>query len=782
MNRWLLGLLVGLAAAPVELAAPPVEARSRGHRAMSVQRSVKPQRGEARRKRVRSRQRGGRAFVVKGGDKNTNAFYQSKSFSAHALVRRGSSPRIMVATPAGNSGLGLWFDAPGGKDRGLRLESKLREVGSQGLRGVSFTVSGPSRLDLRRVLLDSVRAIRDEEHGAHSHRDVVVKEAVKAARKLDGRTHRGKRALLRRLGEWLQPRRVSDPTQPSSVILERTAVGGAKYRMELVPLKGTKIATRGDKIALNAKKHVRFKVRFLTDRPALKPLDRILRKGNNSRQARNLGFLMYGGKKKRAGGRQKSGAGPVMLAGSWQYLTYFGRDSLITSALLGKRATPQVLSAAAGSVLDRVSPKGEVAHEEHVGEQATLMRLPGLLKGARAGKRRVTRAALGRLERPTHEYKMIDGEYLLPQLLETFARSTSPAEVKRTLTGPRLEALGRVVGRILDQTRRSPRGGTSRNMVHLRRGETVGNWRDSALGLGRGRTPLDVNAFLAPSALRALQRLIKAPGFPGGELLRVVARQRPRASRALASPEAFARALGRRAGRWDKAVDSFGVKVKAGQAKANLRRYMKTLAPEEQRALGRARLWSGATIASVLAGRRSAPELDRGVSFAGVALDGRGRPVPVMSTDRAFHLFYGEPSKKQLVSAVTSIFQPFPVGLATPVGLVSANPAYSGRKGDAATFSRNKYHGTVVWGWPQAMMKEGLQRQKQRFSGDPEVQKVLGRALRYMNHAQKNVGPMGASEFWSWGARNKRVVAVPFGQAGKHSNESNALQLWSNTR
>lgn len=48
------------------------------------------------------------------------------------------------------------------------------------------------------------------------------------------------------------------------------------------------------------------------------------------------------------------------------------------------------------------------------------------------------------------------------------------------------------------------------NLLHLRPGEPVGNWRDSNEGLGYGTIPFDVNVALVPSSLRALVRLTDA--------------------------------------------------------------------------------------------------------------------------------------------------------------------------------------------------------------------------------------------------------------------------------
>ncbi len=40
---------------------------------------------------------------------NLNAFVREGQVAAHLLLRNGTDPRILVAFPAGNSGVGLWF-------------------------------------------------------------------------------------------------------------------------------------------------------------------------------------------------------------------------------------------------------------------------------------------------------------------------------------------------------------------------------------------------------------------------------------------------------------------------------------------------------------------------------------------------------------------------------------------------------------------------------------------------------------------------------------------------
>src|SRR5262249_16926941 len=110
---------------------------------------------------------------------NVNEFLQSKELTVHALLRTGSSPRIVVATPAGNSGIGLWFKSPATSSGGLRLESGLEPVEQAGEKGVSFRVSGPGRLELKRLVLDSVRSLRAEANGEYDNRRKVLESALK---------------------------------------------------------------------------------------------------------------------------------------------------------------------------------------------------------------------------------------------------------------------------------------------------------------------------------------------------------------------------------------------------------------------------------------------------------------------------------------------------------------------------------------------------------------------------------------------------------------------------
>ena len=57
-----------------------------------------------------------------------------------------------------------------------------------------------------------------------------------------------------------------------------------------------------------------------------------------------------------------------LLAGSWRFDTYFGRDTLMSLRLLSPVLKAPAMVARLSSVLERLNGEGEVAHEEDIGE------------------------------------------------------------------------------------------------------------------------------------------------------------------------------------------------------------------------------------------------------------------------------------------------------------------------------------------------------------------------------------------------------------------------------
>lgn len=697
-----------------------------------------------------------RTFRIREG-RNQNAFLQSPRVAAHAVVGGGSTPRIMIANPAGESGIGLWFEPPRRRGEGLTLTSRMSEVHQDGVTGVSFSVAGPARLQLRRVLLDGVRALREENAGGTENHEADVRRALAELERIPSTP--GVARLRARLQEWLSPR-VTRDAKRGVVVIERTALAGARYRVELIPEPGTTIAVRRGRVSVRSQAGARsaFRVRAYVDRPPLRPLE-LPSGARATRRSRGLGFLSY-----REG----------LLAGSPNYLHLFGRDSLIAATLAHEADQPQMDEAAVGFALDSVNRSGRVPHEQWSGDEAVRQRVLDFTRRVARGEIEPDDAALRDLEEPLNVYSMVDIEYLLvPAVDRVVARARSPGD---GLSDARIDALARVAVRIAEQTAPFAARRTSGSLIELDPGRDAGNWRDSGVGLGGGRAPLDVNAYLAPAALDAFARMLSRPGFPREKFLAALKKTDPRAARLYRSSAA----LEARAGAWRAAEARFRVAITSRRARRLVGAELDRFSADERDALGRARLWSGATVAA--AARAGAPELEA-VSFPGVALDASGKPIPILSSDEAFHLRYGAPTRSQVIDAVTRLFQPYPVGLWTPVGLVAASPAYSDRPADRASFAGDKYHGKkAIWRWQQQMMKQGLELQLTRFAGDPEVERVARRALRMLSGAERRAARFRSSELYGWTVVNGAIEAIAFGASASDSDESNAIQLWSTAR
>src|SRR5690554_2213235 len=100
------------------------------------------------------------AFRIDEG-RNLNSFLREGPVAAHLLLRSGSEPRILVAFPAGNSGIGLWFEH--GRPVTWSLVGAPRAIQmpddeNRPLHGIEFEVlSNLEELRPRAAVLSSVR-------------------------------------------------------------------------------------------------------------------------------------------------------------------------------------------------------------------------------------------------------------------------------------------------------------------------------------------------------------------------------------------------------------------------------------------------------------------------------------------------------------------------------------------------------------------------------------------------------------------------------------------------
>ena len=141
-------------------------------------------------------------------------------------------------------------------------------------------------------------------------------------------------------------------------------------------------------------------------------------------------------------------------------------------------------------------------------------------------------------------------------------------------------------------------------------------------------------------------------------------------------------------------------------------------------------------------------------------------------------LLFGRPTPADLDTYVGALMRPFPAGLMTDLGLLTANPAFVDKEA-RSRFSPSAYHGAVVWSWQQALFAAGLERQLSRRDLPSGVRARLVAAQSSLWRAIRASRALQSSELWSWKYEGGRYQIVPFGASRDDVDESNAVQLWS---
>jgi hypothetical protein len=596
--------------------------------------------------------------------------------------------------------VGLWFERRPARARwtlrGTPRAVRDSDGGGRPLYGISVdaTLEGAD-LKIRQAVLSSVRVLRDYQLGATLPSEVAARS-----------TERGHTLT------WSRDR----------------LDGAAGYRLVLEVTHGQ---LRAGHIRPGADGKIALRITGLTGETPLTPLvgrelleDPTVTSDPAARDT--LAFLAY---------REK------LLAGSWRFDTYFGRDTLMSVRLLMPALSATAVEAGLASVLARLSLQGEVAHEEDIGERAVLDHLQS--EGVRSAA-------------PVFDYKMIDGNYLLGPVAAAWllhdqrARARGAAFLAASAGGAG-ERPGTRGTALVDNLRlvlqsASPFAGQpgTAHLIGLKPGVSVGEWRDSEDGIGGGRYPYDVNAVLVPAALEAAAQLA------GSGLLApyLRAEDRPLFTRA----SQMARVWRAQAPRL------FDVVVPRQAAASAIEAYAASQAIASQPALA----------------ALGADDL----RFHAIALDAAGAPIPVMHSDEGFALLFEELDAERVERAVSVLLRPFPAGLMTGAGMLVANPAFSPPPLQAR-FNRNAYHGTVVWSWQQALFAAGLARQLQRADLPAAVRARLIEAQRVLWSAINATRSLSNSELWSWSFAAGQYRVAPFGAAAADADESNAAQLWS---
>jgi len=494
-----------------------------------------------------------------------------------------------------------------------------------------------------------------------------------------------------------------------------------------------------------------------------------------------------------------------LMAGLPTYATYFGRDMLVSALMMRSIWRPEMSEFAVASVLRKLSPTGQVSHEEALGGQAVregaaeYTRLVDThLKAAAGGNRAAADSILERasvvlrdLRRTRENYHMIDDEFQLAVLAGRWlADSSVAAERKRAFLadssdggGSRLARLVRELALVARMTAAYAADPIPTNLVSFEPADSgrwsPASWRDSGAGYGGGlgRYAMDVNAIWAPHALESIGRILGAIaslGFSVDSLGTTMPDLGPNAplGRYARNPALLDQAVQQ----WYGASRHFIVTLSAAQVRTKVRARLAALPANERRHWTR-----------VLAATKADQD---SLVFLALALDGRGQPIGVANSDPATRLFLGERETGAAVDSaslaaalrdVRLFVRAYPVGLLIDrVGPVVANDAYA-TPAIWRGFDRDRYHSPyVVWGREVNLFLLGAARHVSAAtgvsSGATSSRAAYARELRNaIATVRRTVESSGfRSELWSYAPRGDQVVAIRYGSGAD-------VQLWSTT-
>src|SRR5881296_1814172 len=711
--------------------------------------------------------------------------YRDASGNAFQVYLKGSTGRIVnLWADAANESVGFTVRDSSGKPAELAWGSSGAVATTSGrTRSVSYGLELPSTVRVGLLLLGSMRVERDLQYAG---RDTLPLDAapfpqaelsglIDHIAKLKGPERTRHLSLLGvKTVDALRARLGPSVTTKAGdtvwvVRVEQVSFDGKNHlwlalegdTRETVPaLSGNVVAIRRP-----AGGPVRLSVSVTTDTPALTPLTRAeifndeflrflaqvradtahpLRFRRLEREVRGVELLSY---------REK------LMAGLPNFATYFGRDMLMTALLMQPVWAPAMSEHVVASALGKLSPTGDVSHEEALGGQAIRENAAEYNRLVSAGRLSQARDVLGHLAATRENYIMVDDDFQLPVVAARYlADPRVSADRKRDFlrTGQHLARLVSNLAFVVRQAAPYARDPVATNLVSFPRapdGHWISaSWRDSRAGYGGGRFAMDVNVIWVPHALEAVGTILDALKQLG---VTPVIREQPLA--------AFARdraALTRAVATWKGAERHFRVALARKTVSDRVAARLRWLPPAE------GEYWNN------VAQRTGAPADT--LRFLVLSLDGAGRPIPIVNTDPAMLLLVDSLGPDRTLELIGPIMLPHPWGLfVDALGPVVANDAYATRDVWEA-FRRDRYHSpTVVWGRDVNALLAGLARQLP--AGDVGAQHAapLRDAVQRITDAVDRSG-LRHAELWSYAIENGRLVPLRYGT-------SSDVQLWSLT-
>jgi hypothetical protein len=711
----------------------------------------------------------------------TRVYRDARGNAVQVYLNAASGRVVTVWADALDESVGFTVRDTAGRPAAVRWASRGAAVGAAGAtRWLAYALDMPAPAAIGLFLLGSMRVERDFQSAGRDSLPLdapaVVEPAlldvIGALGALPAAERRRHLALLRardaaELRARLAPRMRARVEAGRWVVRVDQPSFDGRHRLSL-ELAGVARETRATvsgahvTVTSRAAGPARITVRIGTDAPALAPLGREeifndafwdfyaavradtahpLRFRRLEREVRGAELLSY---------REK------VMAGLPNFATYFGRDMFMTALLMRPVWKPGMAEHVIASALRKLSPDGDVSHEEALGGEAIREHAAEYVRLVAAGRTAEARRVLARLAAPRENYVMVDDDFQLPVVVASYLADprVPPARKRRFLAAEgRLARVVANLGFVARQAAPYARAPVPTNLVGFPRAPDGGwrsaSWRDSRAGYGGGRFALDVNAIWVPHALRSVATILDA--------LRALG-LRP----AITAPPLVAfvrdrRVLERAIAVWEGAERHFWVAVPDAPARVAARL---AAMPAAERAY-----WEAVA-------RRSGAPADT-LRFLALALDAAGRPIPIVNTDPAMLLLLDTVPPERARALLQPVLWPYPWGLFVDgLGPLAANDAYAAPEVWQA-FRRDPYHSpAVVWGRDVNILLAGLATAigaARTGAGTAPLRDALAR----LDQAVERSG-LRHAELWSYRLDGGRLVPERYGTGSD-------VQLWSLT-
>ncbi|MFQ6114251.1 MAG: hypothetical protein ACE5NG_09195 [bacterium] len=779
----------------------------------------------------------------------TRFFRDSEGNTFQISINQNSGRVVNIWADAANESMSFTVRDNAGQPGILTWDSEGAQVSSAGrVRFVQYTLSSKSAaMDIGLFLLGSMRKERDFQfHQRHKlpfesepYIEEELIELVRNIERLPADVRQRHLALLNgnnieELRLRLVPKVTFSTSQSrASVLVEQPTFDG-KNRLYLelsVDSNQAKIDVMKEKISIRSLQGQPFQliVKVGTDSPSLIPLrredifnrrfftfyehakveydslllrssllepgdiekERLLRFKWLDRQVKSVELLSYQEK---------------LMAGLPNFATYFGRDMIMSALMLEPVWTPAMLEHVIASVLRKVSPSGEVSHEEGLGCQAIRENAAHYNQliaeyfqckrneddtGAESALARAEKL-LADLQAVTENYRMLDDDFQLPVLAARYlTRADIPTERKREFLKAasgkgngtsRLNLLMRNLLYVTNRLHFYVENPVPENLVGFPKVDGdrwfSGSWRDSRAGYANGRFAMDINAIWASKALESVEKIFATSRQMGISIDELQAHVPDMSGSQLIELARNREALRQAVTTWRSAMRHFEVNLSPQEVQQRVRAKLEWL-PAEERGY-----WEKVIASSVAH--------EQGISFLALSLDGEGRPIPVANTDPATWLFLNDFVKEILNRQIKSkqvlkwfeIFAvPYPIGLFLEgVGAVAANDAYAFPE-VWENFERDPYHSPrTVWGREINLFLLGSAKQilncydSDGKIKDPILEPFVQEVRRILDQILAAVESSGLkhNELWSYEVVRGKLLPARY-------PTSSDIQLWNLT-